>query len=47
MFIGLKVTSMSATNSAMRSLDLRQMITVLTTTHTTRVASVKAMEYAV
>jgi len=34
---------MSATNSAMRSPDLRQMITVLTTKHTIMVASVKAM----
>jgi hypothetical protein len=33
---------MSATKSAMRSWDLRQMITMLTTKHTTTSASVSA-----
>src|SRR5258708_13057961 len=42
---GPKVTSMSATNSAMRSSDLRQTITVLTPKYNTMVASVKATVY--
>src|SRR5260221_14219102 len=40
--IGPNVTSMSATSSAMRSWDLRQTITVLTTKHTTTEVSVSA-----
>jgi len=44
--IGPIVTSMSATKKAMRSSDLRQTITVLTTKHITIVASVSATVYA-
>jgi hypothetical protein len=40
--IGPNVTSRSATKSAIRSSGLRQMISVLTTKHTTMVASVSA-----
>src|SRR5438876_7870649 len=44
--IGPRVTSKSATKSAMRSSGLRQTINVLTTRHTTAEASVSAIIYA-
>src|SRR5260370_398449 len=43
---GPKVTSISATKSAMRSSGLRQTISVLTTKHTTTEANVRATVYA-